>query len=114
MCQKEISNSLSAFLLVGEFFKYLSSKENLIRYTENNIYIIPSLIHIPIGSSYGEVHEFYIGNFKKSVSKTIWDAANNCKHSPRKYEIKWDKYPSRFYVRTVPLLTNQGEENNNV
>jgi len=100
-CNKKISNLLSAFLLAGEFFKYLSSKEGLIRYVGNNTDTIPSLIHI--GSSYGKVHEFNIGKFKKLVSKTVWDAANNCKEALREYKIRWFSNDGGFYVLDFPL-----------
>jgi len=59
------------------------------------------LIHI--GSSYGKVHEFYIGDFKKLVSKTVWDAANNCKKAFREYDIIWYPKYEKFYIMKPPL-----------
>jgi len=42
-----------------------------------------SLVHI--GAAYGEVLDVNLGDMRKMISSTVWQAANNCKDAPRKF-----------------------------
>jgi hypothetical protein len=82
--------------LAGEKLKEYAKRKNLIKYDckplKNNIYWEPSLVHI--GASFGKVLQVHLGEMKKLISKTVWEAADRCKRAGRKvkYEVRYLPY----------------------
>ena len=92
-------NPLGHYLSAAEYLKKFASDTNLISIKIEDETEIPSLIHI--GACYGPVTQFKLGNVKKLVSKTVWDAANNCKEALRIYKISNRTY--NYYVKEIPV-----------
>jgi len=62
------------------------------RCLKGSLIIEPALVHI--GAAYGEVLEVKLGNIRKLISKTVWDAAKRCKEADRIVE-----YDSYYYYK---------------
>ena len=91
----ESTNPLCLYFIISEHLKNYAKEKHLLRFNREQIgnskYKEPSLVHI--GADYGEILEVNLGNMKKLISKTVWNAANRCKTADRmvKYEEKiWD------------------------
>ena len=88
------NNPIGLCFLAGETLKRYAKKKGLIDYAsetlESNFLYKkirePSLIHI--GASYGKVLNVSLGGMKKLISRTVWEAANNCKNAKREVEYK--------------------------
>lgn len=87
-CLRDYNDPLAYYLLAAEFIKIQAYEKGLIDflcYEEEKNLIVPSLAHV--GASYGPVELIELGGMKKLVSKTVWDAANNCKGASRVWKL---------------------------
>lgn len=97
-CNKE--NPICLYFIVSEYIKDYAEKQKLLSFKrDKNGFLIkePSLVHI--GAAYGEVLEVDLGDMKKLISKTVWDAAKRCKEADREVEYEV-KYHGDYYYKT--------------
>jgi len=64
-------------------------KNNQLLYFDDSKEEIYSLVHI--GASYGDVLDVNLGDMRKIISDTVWEAANNCKDAPRSFKIDYER-----------------------
>ena len=64
-------------------------KNNQLLYFDDSEEEIYSLVHI--GASYGDVLDVNLGDMRKIISDTVWEAANNCKDAPRSFKIDYER-----------------------
>ena len=93
-------NPLCLYFIVSEHLKNYAKEKGLldfkrkikiykdspIRHLRKGSYKEPSLIHI--GADYGDILEVNLGDMKKLISKTVWNAANRCKSADREVEYE--------------------------
>jgi len=114
-------NPICLYFIVSEYVKNYAKNKGLLSFesSEGVIYaeikdlssfksskeviftIEPALVHI--GAAYGEVLEVDLGDMKKLISKTVWDAANRCKYADRKVAYKYESDRKTYYKLQLPI-----------
>ena len=79
-CQYLIEHPLCMLFYIGYLLQNIAQNKNLLDIKKDNY----SLVHI--GADYGDVLDVNLGDMRKMISQTVWNAANNCKNAPRNFE----------------------------
>ena len=74
-----IEHPLCILFYIGFLLQNEAEKKNLLEIKKENY----SLVHI--GADYGDVLDVNLGDMRKMISQTVWNAANNCKNAPRNF-----------------------------
>jgi hypothetical protein len=88
---------LCMLFYIGYLLQNKAEKKNLLEIKKKNY----SLVHI--GADYGDVLDVNLGDMRKMISQTVWNAANNCKDAPRDFE-------KNVFDRFVKLPIKIGDE----
>lgn len=97
-------NPLYLYFIVSEYLKNYAKDKNLLEFHKKNVNLFkfkePALVHI--GADYGDILEVNLGDMKKLISKTVWNAANRCKSTGR--EVVYSKnYSGEKSYYKIPL-----------
>ncbi len=95
----ESTNPICLYFIVSEHLKNYAKEKDLLGFNREQIgnskYKEPSLVHI--GADYGEILEVNLGDMKKLISKTVWNAANRCKNADREVEYEEEIFGGKTY-----------------
>ncbi|WP_029521069.1 hypothetical protein [Persephonella sp. IF05-L8] len=93
------------YFILSEHLKNYAKEKELLIFDREEVkpskYKEPSLIHV--GADYGEILEVNLGNIKKLISKTVWNAANKCKNADRIVEYEEEKEKKTYH--RLPIKT---------
>ena len=93
----ESTNPICLYFIVSEHLKNYAKEKDLLNFEpEENYYVRePPLVHI--GADHGEILEVNLGEMKKLISKTVWNAANRCKNADREVEYEEEILGGKTY-----------------
>jgi len=83
-CKYLVDHPLCMIFNLG-YLLQLEAKNNQLLDFDDKKEEIYSLVHV--GASYGDVLDVNLGDMRKIISDTVWEAANNCKEASRTFKL---------------------------